>query len=894
MVKLQGNGKLNKDELRVEFSEKRPELYAVELFKERGFIRKKCKRCGRYFWTLDDKREYCPNQPCSKYEFIGNPSGDRLNYVEMWDRIKDFFVKNGHTFIKRYPVVARWRDDLYFTVASIIDFQRVEEGKVIFDFPANPLIVPQTSIRFNDIANVGLTGRHFTSFCMIGQHALANGEGYWKDRTVDLDYRLLAKQLHIPENEITFVEDVWMGYGAFGYSLEYFVKNLELGNAVFTEFEGSMESYKRFEPPVVDMGAGLERFVWLTNGTPTSYDAVFGKMVGRLASILGIEIDNDLVKSFYVKAGDLDFAEGSQSELLNKILGSDMQSKDSILQLRDLFVLLDHSRTLLFALTDGQLPSNVGGGYNLRVLMRRMLEIISERKWEISVYELLNWNAEYLKPMYPELNESVSTLQEIINVETQRYHKLEEATSKMLEKYSKSGVNIEEAAKLYESNGISPELLSKAGLIDVDPAEVLLYITSKHERPASVPLKPVFDPDGLAETRQLYYDNIYNFEARVLKVENGYVILDRTAFYPRSGGQEPDRGKLDGSEVVDVVKIRGIIGHKVQGKEFMPGEIVRGEIDIERRTSLMRHHTATHVVNAASRIVLGPWVWQNSAFKEENRARLDITHHSALSEKQVKEIEELANRIVLENIKVDKLVMDRIKAESEFGFRIYQGGVVPGNKLRIIKIGNYDVEACGGTHVDYTGQIGFIKILRVERIQDGVDRIEFAAGVPAIKYIQNMEDTIGSIKQRLKVSEDENIPKFIDRMEAELKSAEADLETMLKNYAGILSRDSPDVLLINEPWLTREKAVAMGNHYAVNGGAIFIALWHQQDGFGYIIITGNRAEERGIAAQSVSAELNREFSGTGGGRGRSAQGIIRKLDNEKLRSIIERYKQNLK
>mgnify|MGYP001626427548 CR=1 FL=1 len=196
--------------------------------------------------------------------------------------------------------------------------------------------------------------------------------------------------------------------------------------------------------------------------------------------------------------------------------------------------------------------------------------------------------------------------------------------------------------------------------------------------------------------------------------------------------------------------------------------------------------------------------------------------------------------------------------------------------------------------MDYTGQIGFIKILKVERIQDGVDRIEFMAGVPSIKYIQSMEDTIGTIKQKLKVPEDENIPKFIDKLESELKSAQYDLETLLKNYINILSKDLPDILLINEPWMTREKAVVMGNHYAIIGGGIFIALWHQVDGFGYIIITGNRAEERGISAQSVSAELNIEFSGTGGGRGRSAQGIIRKLDNQKLHDIIERYKQNLK
>jgi len=883
---------LNKDELRAEFSEKRPELYSVNLFKERGFIRKRCKRCGRYFWTLDEGRDYCPNQPCSKYEFIGNPSGERLGYVEMWDKVKNFFVKNGHTFIKRYPVVARWRDDLYFTVASIIDFQRVEEGKVIFDFPANPLIVPQTSIRFNDLANVGLTGRHYTSFCMIGQHALANKEGYWKDRTVDLDFRLLTEQLHVPENEVTFVEDVWMGYGAFGYSLEYFVKNLELGNAVFTEFEGSVESYKRFEPPVVDMGAGLERFVWLTHGTPTSYDAVFGQMVDRLASKVGINIDQDMVRDFYIRAGDIDFAEGSQSDLLSSLLG--IKSKEAILELRDMYVLLDHSRTLLFALADGQLPSNVGGGYNLRVIMRRMFEIINERNWDISIYDLLNWHADYLKQMYPELSESVGSLREIIDVESERYHKLEENTAKILDKYKNSKISIEEASKLYESSGISPELLYKEGLIEIEPAEVLLYVTSKHERPTTIQLKPAFDPEGLPPTQQLYYENnVYEFEAKILKIEDGYVILDRTAFYPRSGGQEPDRGKLNNNEVTDVVKIRGVIGHKVQGELLKPGDIVKGSIDIERREALMRHHTATHIINSAARTVLGPWVWQNSAFKEENKARLDITHHSALSEQQVKKIEELANRIVMENVKVEKLVMDRIKAESEFGFRIYQGGVVPGDKLRIIKIGNYDVEACGGTHVDYTGQIGFIKVLEVERIQDGVDRIEFAAGVPAVKYMQEMENIINNSKEKLKVSKDKDIPNSIDKLEAELKGTRSDLVTILKSYIDILSKSSPDILLINESWITRDKAVIMGDHYITNGGSLFVGIWSQQGGFGYLIITGKHAEEKGIVAQGISAELNREFAGTGGGKGIVAQGIIRKYDAQKLKDLLDKYRHML-
>ncbi|MDG7047301.1 MAG: alanine--tRNA ligase, partial [Nitrososphaerota archaeon] len=237
------DGILKKDELRAEFSRERPELYRVPLFEEKGFIRKVCKSCGRYFWTLDEGREYCPNQPCSRYQFIGNPSGEKLNYVATWKKIRSFFEGEGHTYVKRYPVVARWRPDLYFTVASIIDFQRIEGGRVIFEFPANPLIVPQISLRFNDVINVGVTGRHYTSFCMVGQHAMNDQRGYWKERTIDLDYHLLTSVFGISPRDIVFVEDIWVGYGAFGYSLEFFVKNLELGNAVFTEFEGTPSSY---------------------------------------------------------------------------------------------------------------------------------------------------------------------------------------------------------------------------------------------------------------------------------------------------------------------------------------------------------------------------------------------------------------------------------------------------------------------------------------------------------------------------------------------------------------------------------------------------------------------------------------------------------------------------
>ena len=245
---------MGKKELTAIFSSDPDRYYKVSLFDRLGFRRQRCNNCSKFFWSLDEK-QFCPDH--QYYGFIGEPpTNKRLDYVNAWKEIEEYFQSNAHSIIRRYPVVCRWRDDLYFTIASIVDFQRVIGNKVIFELPTNPLVVPQMCLRFNDIENVGLSGRHYTSFCMIGQ--VCNAEmhgGYWKDRCIELDYRMLTNALGIRKEEITFVEDVWMGAGAFGYSLEYFVSGLELGNAVFTEFEGNENDYRVMTNKVIDMGA---------------------------------------------------------------------------------------------------------------------------------------------------------------------------------------------------------------------------------------------------------------------------------------------------------------------------------------------------------------------------------------------------------------------------------------------------------------------------------------------------------------------------------------------------------------------------------------------------------------------------------------------------------------
>ena len=149
------------------FSSNSDKYYRVSLFDRNGFKRQNCTICGKFFWSINDRR-FCPDH--ENYSFIGNPpTSKRLDFINAWNEIKEYFSDNNHTITRRYPVVCRWRDDLYFTIASIVDFQRVMRGKVVFELPANPLVVPQICLRFNDIENVGLTGRHYTGFCMIGQ-----------------------------------------------------------------------------------------------------------------------------------------------------------------------------------------------------------------------------------------------------------------------------------------------------------------------------------------------------------------------------------------------------------------------------------------------------------------------------------------------------------------------------------------------------------------------------------------------------------------------------------------------------------------------------------------------------------------------------------------------------
>ena len=735
---------MDKAQMLASFSGEPDRYYTVETFTDRGFERRSCRTCGRYFWTLDPDRTDCPDHGADTYSFIGEPpTSRRLDYTESWREIESFFVDNGHTSIPRYPVVCRWRDDLYYTIASIVDFQRVAGSKVFFEFPANPLVVPQTCLRFKDMDNVGVSGRHFSSFCMVGQHSVPDQGGYWKDRCIELDYSLLTGPFGIDPAEITFVEDVWAGGGSFGPSLEYFVRGLELGNAVFTEFQGTLDNHTTLDNRIIDMGAGLERFAWITMGTPTAYDCCFGPVLAMMVEARGVDVDADSLKSYYTEiARGLEESSGDMGALRRRAIGragmTDRQYRSRIEPLEAIYMVADHVRTLIFAISDGSLPSNVGGGYNLRMMVRR----IAGAARGLDIHEMVERQIDYLSRTYPELDGHRDDVRTILDIELDRYGRSRGRMAKVAARIrdQQRSPTIPELLTLYESDGITPDYLKEAGAIPEVPAEFYPRLSQLHQQ-ARQARQTAPDLEGIPGTEPLYYqDDPGRFEAEVLRAADNMVILDRTAFYPRGGGQEPDTGVIGNCTVRDVQKHGEVVIHYVEGTLPEVGRSITCRVDRDRRGRITRHHTATHILNASSRMVLGSWVWQHSAHKDEDHARLDVTHHSALTPQEISRIQETANGIVGQDLPVTIRYMDRGSAESRYGFRIYQGGVVPVRSVRIVSIGEVDVEACGGTHVDSTGQVQRIRITRAKRIQDGVVRMEFVAGPEAASSVQDDDD----------------------------------------------------------------------------------------------------------------------------------------------------------
>ncbi|MCL4341533.1 MAG: alanine--tRNA ligase [Candidatus Thermoplasmatota archaeon] len=744
----------------------------LTFFRDHGFERRKCTNCGSFYWTLSSERTTCGDPACDSYSFIGLKTTAKAYDMNSMRKLFIDFFKPTHGVVQPYPVVPRWRNDVLLVNASIYDFQpHVTSGRV--NPPFNPLVMSQPSIRMVDIDIVGNTGRHLTCFEMLCHDAFntPQHEIYWKDGTVKYCFDFLTGPLEIQKDLITFKEKPWSGGGNGGNALEVFIRGVEVATLVFMDmredpdgkFRIDDENYSKMDLRIVDTGYGLERLVWLSQGTSTIYQAVFPEVLETITGNISISLDNNLLKRVSEISSLLEpFNEKELLRLLHvQISKSDEEYKENEEKFRlyrDVFSLADHTKTITILLSNYVIPSNVKVGYLLRMLIRRSEYLIEKLGLKLDVLELMKIHSRILSGVLKEINFDFART--ILGLEKEKYKTMlskgRSIVTRLLEKKGK--ITPEDLAILYDSEGLNPEYVAKVAKesngIEIEiPDNFRSLVVSRHDGiKKEKSERSVEAPDIF--TRPLYYDDtsIREFNAVVLYSKDNKIITNQTAFYPEGGGQPSDRGifRYHGKEIEmkDAVRAGRSIVHHLSSNIPENSRII-GIVDSQRRDRHTVHHSATHLLLGTLIKELGQHVWQTGVQKGFSESRLDFTHFEKLSKDQIRRIEQSVYRSIRTGHRITVKNIEWNKALSTYGFRLFQGGVPEDNKIRVVEIEGIDAEGCGGTHLKNTSEIGFFKIIKAESIQEGIQRITFCAGDAAMDYVNSLQDLYEDVSDKL-------------------------------------------------------------------------------------------------------------------------------------------------
>lgn len=807
----------------------------LAVFHDNGYVRKQCRVTSLWFWTSDETRDTCGDTPEDEYTFIGAPLID--GFEQRGKALKDamreaflgFFVDREHVRIDPYPVLARWRDDIHLTIASIADFQpHVTSGSV--QPPANPLAVSQPCIRLTDVDAVGRSGRHLTTFEMMAHHVFNRPEEgveiYWMEQCVEHCHRMLTETFGIDASEITYVENPWCGGGNAGAAVEVIVGGLELATLVFMDMEehpdGPVElkgdRYRTMPLQIIDTGYGLERFCWAAAGTPTIYEAIYPETVAWLKQLSGFDgvakqwpsMDLDRLLSEMSRLnGIMNIEAGVDGEKLVNIFLQKLSERgvevtgeqfSSITEpLANIYAIPDHLHALCNMLGDGLVPSNAKAGYLARMLARRVLRMRDELEIDLPLSELATHHLDV--NLGGQLNKQTRDgLLTILALEEERYVEMLRKGTNVIQTQLKSiqkdatDIPDELLFTMNDSHGLAPDmaitLARRAGWNNVAlRTGFSAEMAERHARMAKDAAKAstsegdVLDVADHPATTPLYYDGVYtqSFESKVLDClpAEGHgpqgathaLVLEATLFYPEGGGQEGDRGQLhqNGStvDVLDTQKVGHVIVHFTTGALTSGGE-VEGQLDWKRRKQLMDHHTAVHIVGGAARRLLGPHIFQAGSHLTVESGRLDITHFHRLNRMDLDAMEDMANEVLSSVRSTEKTELNRRDADLVHGFDLYQGGAPKGDSIRILQIADHDIQACGGTHHDEPGQIGSIRIVRSSAVQDGVERLHVVAGEAALAYARTQDELVRQSSEVFGVHGDD-LPKAAARFFKEWK-----------------------------------------------------------------------------------------------------------------------------
>ncbi|MGR2745330.1 alanine--tRNA ligase [Bacillus cereus] len=767
----------------------------------------------------------------------------QLTGAQIRQMFLDFFQEKGHAVEPSASLVPHEDPSLLWINSGVATLKKYFDGRVI---PQNPRITnAQKSIRTNDIENVGKTARHHTFFEMLGNFSIGDyfkeeaitwaWEFLTSDKWIGFNKELLSVTIH-PEDEEAFTiwnekmgvpkeriirleENFWdIGEGPSGPNTEIFYdrgeaygndfsdpelypggeneRYLEVWNLVFSQFNHNPDgSYTPLPKKNIDTGMGLERMTSIVQDVPTNFDTdLFMPMIGATESISGEKYRN----------GDLE---------------KDMAFK----------VIADHIRTVTFAVGDGALPSNEGRGYVLRRLLRRAVRY--SKKLNINrpfMFELVPVVGEVMKDFYPEVLEKKDFIAKVVKNEEERFHEtlhdgeaiLAEVITKAKEEKTTviSGVD---AFRLYDTYGfpieLTEEYAEEAGMtVDHEGFENEMEKQRERARAArqdvdsmqvqggvlgEVKVASEFVGYGTVATESNVVALVKNGEYTdsLQAGEEGQLMLDVTPFYAESGGQIADRGYLlaDGVKVLvkDVQKApNGQNLHKVVVEEgtLTKDAAVKAIIDTKNRSSVVKNHTATHLLHQALKDVLGTHVNQAGSLVTSERLRFDFSHFGQVQADELEKIERMVNEKIWESIDVE-ISQKAIEEAKEMGAMALFGEKY-GDVVRVVQVGDYSLELCGGCHVDNTASIGIFKIVAESGIGAGTRRIEAVTGKSAYEL---MNDQVGLLKDaagKMKTNPKDILTR-VDGLFAEVKQLQKENESLAAKLSNIEAGNLTDSVM---------------------------------------------------------------------------------------------------
>jgi alanyl-tRNA synthetase len=733
---------------------------------------------------------------------------------EVRQKFLDYFSARGHRVVRSSSLVPANDPTLLFTNAGMNQFKDVFLGQEKRDYTraASSQKCVRAGGKHNDLDNVGYTRRHHTFFEMLGNFSFGD---YFKRDAIAFAWELITKDYGLPKDKLyvtVFREDdeaekLWQevagvpkdrifrlgekdnfwqmgetgpcgpcseihydfgpeaGEGSFPDDPGQ--RFVEIWNLVFMQYDrdetGKLTPLPR---PSIDTGMGLERIAAVKQGVLSNYDT-------------------DLIKPIVLKAG----------ELIGCPFG-EHETTDTVLRIN-----ADHARATAFLIHDGVVPSNDGRGYVLRKIMRRAIRNARMAgATEPYLYKLTGFVAEHMRDAYPEMMESVARVARVVKDEEHRYATTFQVAEKVFRDEAKSasgGVLPGPVAfKLYDTFGLAldeqEDMAREMGLA-ID-AEGFHSEMEKQRTRARASWKGAEKAQIRPELQELPRTEFLGREtleapATVLWASESEIALDRTPFYAEAGGQVGDSGLLVSAatgETLAVVEsaVSGAPGktiHKV--KLLAPlraGDTVIARVDSPSRHSTMRHHTATHLLHAALRTVLGSHVKQAGSVVEPSRLRFDFTHYTAMDRDELLEVERLINQEILADRVVHTDVMDLDQALSTGAMALF--GEKYGEQVRVVSVDSFSKELCGGTHVSRTGEIGICKIVYEGSISAGVRRIEAVTGEEALRRFQSAQAQLAGVASLVHASEGELLEQ-LEKLVAKERTLEHELQQLKTQVA---------------------------------------------------------------------------------------------------------------